>query len=339
MASAQGKEVVCMNYEAIPCLNNKISKRDFIDWLVDIEIYFTFHNLSMLERVLFAAYKLEGCLCDWWYKLNERRRMQGKHPISKWIQMREVMIFKLFPKEIDVILDAAGEKYHFFWDNYYGDISKPEVILEDSSITPIVKCLQWEEFGEFSSTLFDGKSLDEYDMSLLFVKELFDESSMLATCSNPHISKEDKVAHSGVGIELTRDSTTDIFHCSFEHIEIDHIDFLGVDHFDYIPSSFIVNISNTLKLHKRFSRIALLSMVHSFPVYSKYLLCWKGRYQMQPFNSKKQRHGSIELDFGVGGKSSTNQQYKSRGRLFFKRGRMIRTVGAMLTRLNHQVMS
>ena len=69
------------------------------------------------------------------------------------------------------------------------------------------------------------------------------------------------------------------------------IDFIGVERFDFIIDSYLVNIVNCMKINEQDVQVAQL-MTFKFGKktkkmkYSKYLFSWHGRFQIATINSR-----------------------------------------------------
>jgi len=58
----------------------------FIDWTLQVDMYFTWYELTESRKVKYAAMKLSGQASQYWTKLENRRAARGLPPIDHGIE-------------------------------------------------------------------------------------------------------------------------------------------------------------------------------------------------------------------------------------------------------------
>ena len=98
-------------YIKISFFDGDTCKLDFIDWLLDLEEYFTFWKIYDEEKVRFASNKLDDEAKEWQEDIQIDRKQQGKHPIRSWQRMKKVLIDFQFPNDYYDILNYTSVDY------------------------------------------------------------------------------------------------------------------------------------------------------------------------------------------------------------------------------------
>ncbi|KAK3036803.1 hypothetical protein RJ639_030495 [Escallonia herrerae] len=82
---------------------------DFLDWSVEPENFFEFHEIPMEKQVTLVAYKLKGGAQAWWKNLQINRERQGKLPIRDWNWMKRELRSRFLLPDHEQILFGLYE--------------------------------------------------------------------------------------------------------------------------------------------------------------------------------------------------------------------------------------
>ncbi|XP_026383572.1 uncharacterized protein LOC113279075 [Papaver somniferum] len=72
---------------------------DMLDWLYEVESFFTFMEVPDSSKVKLVAYKLKGGAASWWETLCDNRRKYHKPLIQTWKRMRDLLRAKFLPQD------------------------------------------------------------------------------------------------------------------------------------------------------------------------------------------------------------------------------------------------
>ena len=62
----RGKQISCRPYRKIASFKDYFYKKDFLDWLLDLEDLFDYENIYYERKVGLALYKLSEYALHWW---------------------------------------------------------------------------------------------------------------------------------------------------------------------------------------------------------------------------------------------------------------------------------
>ena len=88
----------------VPTFHGSMNVEDFLDWMSELETFFSFYEIPMDNRVNLVAYKLKGGAQSWWKNLQIIRERQGKLPITSWERMERELRRRFLPPNHDQIL-------------------------------------------------------------------------------------------------------------------------------------------------------------------------------------------------------------------------------------------
>ena len=62
--------------------SGQLHSKEFLDWLIEVEIFFEDQNIPKRKHVKFVSRKLKGSAWAWWEQLQRMRTRLGKDPIK-----------------------------------------------------------------------------------------------------------------------------------------------------------------------------------------------------------------------------------------------------------------
>ena len=68
-----GKQISYRPYRRIVSFNGYFYKKDFLDWLLDLEDLFDFENIYYKRKVGLALYKISEYTLHWWKRVQSNR--------------------------------------------------------------------------------------------------------------------------------------------------------------------------------------------------------------------------------------------------------------------------
>lgn len=88
----------------VPSFNGSMDIETFLDWMSELENFFSFYEIPNDKRVTLVAYQLKGGAQAWWKHLQSNRERQGKLPISTWERMERELRKMYLPPNHDQVL-------------------------------------------------------------------------------------------------------------------------------------------------------------------------------------------------------------------------------------------
>ena len=70
---------------------------NFLDWMDSVEDYFECISVEEDLKVRFVTYKLKGGAKAWWKQIQHSRVLDGKHPITSWPRMKQMLRTRFLP--------------------------------------------------------------------------------------------------------------------------------------------------------------------------------------------------------------------------------------------------
>ena len=74
-----------------PQFDGQVNIEDFLYWLVEVERYFEYENITVKKQVKFVAGKLKRSAWAWWELLQRMRTRLRKDPIQNWEMMKKYL--------------------------------------------------------------------------------------------------------------------------------------------------------------------------------------------------------------------------------------------------------
>ncbi|THF94106.1 hypothetical protein TEA_025333 [Camellia sinensis var. sinensis] len=128
----QGQLVSLCYFAKISYFNgsSKFQKEDFLNWLLDLEIFFEFMKIPHEKKVIFASYKLDKIALKWWNELQDYRVC--KEPISSTRTISSSRVFRYVllsqgPKNQSETKAMTNGNICSIW-NYDGRIAYEDII-------------------------------------------------------------------------------------------------------------------------------------------------------------------------------------------------------------------
>lgn len=80
-----------------PAFDGSLDPKAFLEWVQDMDHFFTWYNMPEDRRVSFAKMKLTGNAKQYWLGIEARSIRAGRRPISLWAEMKEQLREKYVP--------------------------------------------------------------------------------------------------------------------------------------------------------------------------------------------------------------------------------------------------
>ena len=278
-----GKQISYRPYKRIASFNGYFLKEDFLDWLLDLEDLFDYENICYERKVGLALYKLSKYALCWWERVQSDRIRQGKDKIRSWPRMKKMLAIKFYPLDCEEILSYTIQDYYWPRSSYLNYFEEPNIppLKEDLHVEANIVL---EEYGEVKEES-EIKIVEEINEDPIIEKDL--EVEIVETIKEEII---EEVVNNLDEIKLD-DCNIQTPIILLGDIETKFIDFIGVERFDLIIDSYLVNIINYMKIKGEEVQVAQL-MTFKFGnktkkmKYSKYLFSWHRRFQISKMNSK-----------------------------------------------------
>ena len=81
----------------IPTFNGHLDPHFFLNWVQDIDRYFTWYLLSEPRKVRFATIKLNGQASQYWTNVETLQASRVQQPIETWAAMKDELKGKYVP--------------------------------------------------------------------------------------------------------------------------------------------------------------------------------------------------------------------------------------------------
>ena len=79
--------------------DGNLELEELIDWIIVLNKYFDYEEVSANKQVKFVATRIRGHGALWWDGVQEERRRKNKVNIKSWIQMVTKLKGKFLPKD------------------------------------------------------------------------------------------------------------------------------------------------------------------------------------------------------------------------------------------------
>ena len=96
----------------IPFFSGNLNIECFIDWVVDIDRFFDYIDVSKEKRLKLVACRLKEGASAWWEMLQNRRILEGKHPARTWYKMKQLLKRDFLPPDYEQILFQQYQRCH-----------------------------------------------------------------------------------------------------------------------------------------------------------------------------------------------------------------------------------
>ena len=106
-----GKQISCRPYRKIESFKDYFYKKDFLDWLLDLEDLFDYENIYYERKVGLDLYKLSEYALHWWERVQSDRIQHGKDKIRSWPRMKKILAIKFYPLDCDELLLYTKHDY------------------------------------------------------------------------------------------------------------------------------------------------------------------------------------------------------------------------------------
>jgi len=162
----------------VPSIDRKIDATTFSDWIVAIEDYFDWYEMSDIEQVRFAKMKLIGPARKFWQTVTSHLDRMCQPPIIQWEVMKDRLKEKYLPffhktHLVDQMLDLRQSTSSVSdYINSFEELTQRCNLLEDASFTiaRFIRGLQTDLKREVS--LSTPYTLDEAYYKTLEVEKL-----------------------------------------------------------------------------------------------------------------------------------------------------------------------
>ena len=283
-----GKQISYRPYKRIASFNGYFYKEDFLDWLLDLEDLFDYENICDERKVELALYKLREYVLRWWEQMQFDRLIQGKNKIHSWPRMKKMLAIRFYPLDCDELLSYTKQYYYWPRSSYLNYFKEPY-------IPPLRKELHVEEIT-YLEEINEDLVIEEDPKIKIIVEE----------------NNEDPIIEKDLEVEMIETIEEEIEEESFKDLNeiksyvcqsqdpfilvvsdtLKFIDFIGVDRFDSIVRSYLVNLHYYMKTKEKEIQvnffIPLISYKYGKKIkglrHSKYLFIWSERFYISKIN-------------------------------------------------------
>ena len=95
----------------VPTFDGRLDSQHFLDWIQQLDKYFTWYNFTQLRKVKFAAMKLSDQASQYWTNLEIIRAACDKKPINTWYRMKDELRGKYVPPSFSAYLMDEWDQY------------------------------------------------------------------------------------------------------------------------------------------------------------------------------------------------------------------------------------
>ena len=135
-----GKQISCRPYRKIASFKDYFYKKDFLDWLLDLEDLFDYENIYYERKVGLALYKLSEYALHWWERVQSDRIQHGKDKIRSWPRMKKILAIKFYPLDCEEILSYTIKDYYWprslhlnYFKEPYIPLLREELYIEENT--------------------------------------------------------------------------------------------------------------------------------------------------------------------------------------------------------------
>ena len=231
------------------------------------------------------------------------RLIRGKNKIPSWPMMKKMLAIRFYLLDCDELLSYMKQDYYWQINSHLNYVKEPYIPLlrEELHVEENTFLEQYVEVKEKSIEIFEKINED------LFIEEEPEIKTVEKINEGPIIQKDlEVVILETIKEEIIGEVVNDLDEVKLDDCnvqapiilvgdtEIKFIDFIGVDRFDSIDSSYLVNLYNYTKINEKEIQvdwfIPLMSCKYGKKIkglkHSKYLFISNGRFQISKVNSR-----------------------------------------------------
>ena len=212
------------------------------------------------RKVGLALYKLSEYALCWWEQIQSDRIRQGKDKICSWPMMKKMLVIKFYALDCEEILLYRIQDYYWPRSSYLN-------YFEESNIPPskeglhVEENIVLEEYVEVKEEIIE--IFEKINEGLVIVEEI--KIKIVEEINKyPIIEKnlEDKIVET-IKKEIIEEVVNDLDEVRLDDCNIQApiilvgdaetklIDFIGVDRFYSVVSSYLVNLYNYMKTREK----------------------------------------------------------------------------------------
>ena len=245
------KQISYRPYKRIASFNGYFLKEDFLDWLLDLEDLFDYENICYERKVRIALYKLSKYALCWWEQVQSDKIRQGKDKIRSWPRMKKMLAIKFYPLDCEEILSYTIQDYYWPGSSYLNYFEEPNIPLlkEELHVEANIVLEEYGEVKEENIEIFEeineGLVIEE-EPKIKIVEEINEDPIME---KDPEVEIVETIKEEIIEEVVNDLNEIKLDDCNIqtpiillEDTETKFIDFIGVERFDLIIDSYLVNI-------------------------------------------------------------------------------------------------